>query len=288
MIYRLKKFLKIIFSLSLLLPILFITGCKSDVADNGNVTDKEVTFSPETTEISLDGAKQIALTDAGVDENDVTFIETKTDYEYGIQVYDLNFYTSDAEYEYEIRVSDGSIYSRDIDYLDGREKPGHITPGPDTSDVTGGFDLALEDAIQIALTDAGVSELDATIVKSEIDYENGQQVYDIKFYTLNAEYEYEINASNGSIYSREAEHYRGDDSINDTQQSDGEQIDLEGAKAIAVEHAKADPDDVTFKEAKKDRDDGVYVYEIEFYFSGREYEYKIRCFDGKILEYDVD
>jgi len=57
---------------------------------------------------------------------------------------------------------------------------------------------------------------------------------------------------------------------------------------IAIEHADANIEDVTFKEAKKDYEDGIEVYEIGFNSSGREYEYKIRFSDGKIIEYDVD
>ncbi len=271
--------------LSLSLLMLLAVGCKADETNADGATAESNTISSENTEIDLDAAKQIALADAGIDENDVTFTETKSGYEYGVQIYDLNFYTSDAEYEYEIKVADGSIYSRDVDYLDGREVPAHRSNSSSSSDVAGDFDVSAEDAIQIALADAGVSESDATMIETKIDSENGQQVYDLTFYTSDAEYEYEIATSDGSICRKDVEHYHAQ---NDTQPSAGAQIDLARAKEIAAEHAEADMDDVTFKEAKKDSEDGADVYEIEFYYFGREYEYKIRCSDGKILEYDTD
>lgn len=149
-----------------------------------------------------------------------------------------------------------------------------------------GDNITLDAAKEIALADAGVSESDATFTETKTDYENGTQVYELKFYTSNAEYEYEINTADGSVYKKDVDYFGGGNTSGGSET--GGAIDLDSAKEIAVTDAGATVDSVTFKEAKKDSDDGVEVYEIEFRYSGKEYEYKIRCSDGAILERDID
>lgn len=144
--------------------------------------------------------------------------------------------------------------------------------------------VSLDAAKRTALDDAGVREADAVFTKEKTDYEEGHKVYDLEFYTSEAEYEYEIKVSDGTIFSRNVEKF----AQNNQNPSGGAVIDLEQAKAIALEHARVSESTVTFKETKKDIDDGIEVYEIEFFVSGKEYEYKIRVSDGSILEYDID
>lgn len=45
---------------------------------------------------------------------------------------------------------------------------------------------------------------------------------------------------------------------------------------------------VTFSKAKLENDDGMTVYEVEFFYQGTEYDYKIDASTGSILEYDLD
>ena len=53
-----------------------------------------------------------------------------------------------------------------------------------------------------ALKDAGLSESDVTFKKAELDHSHGTQVYDIEFYTSDTKYDYEIDASNGTVLER--------------------------------------------------------------------------------------
>lgn len=45
---------------------------------------------------------------------------------------------------------------------------------------------------------------------------------------------------------------------------------------------------MNFSKAKLERDDGITVYEIEFYKDGVEYDYTINASNGNILEFDAD
>lgn len=65
-------------------------------------------------------------------------------------------------------------------------------------------------------------------------------------------------------------------------------IGLEKAKEIALQHAGLAANQVTFSKGKLDWEDGVQVYEIEFYTTNKEYDYEINAATGKILSYDYD
>ena len=59
--------------------------------------------------------------------------------------------------------------------------------------------ITLKEAEEIALSDAGFSAEDVRFTRTELDYEDGQKIYEIEFYKEAIEYEYEINAINGEI-----------------------------------------------------------------------------------------
>lgn len=65
--------------------------------------------------------------------------------------------------------------------------------------------------------------------------------------------------------------------------SSGE-ITEEEAKAIAYENAGVKAKDVTSVQVKKDMDDGVLIYEVEFFTATKKYEYDIKASDGKVLK----
>ena len=66
-------------------------------------------------------------------------------------------------------------------------------------------------------------------------------------------------------------------------------ITEEEAKQIALSHAGLTADQVTFIKSRKDRNDGLINYDIEFYTGDhKEYDYEIDPYTGKILEWDMD
>jgi uncharacterized membrane protein YkoI len=60
------------------------------------------------------------------------------------------------------------------------------------------------------------------------------------------------------------------------------------AFAIALEHAGLTEEQLDFSNVHLDRDDGVWVYEIEFREGRIEYEYAVNASSGKIVDYDKD
>ena len=154
--------------------------------------------------------------------------------------------------------------------------------------------LPQEDFLDIAkaaaLKDAGLSESDVTFKKTELDNSHGTQVYDIEFYTSDTKYDYEIDASNGTVLEKSIEQFQlqtppTDSAINS---SGNDYIGIDRAKEIALNHAQMNESDVQFAKAKLENDDGVVEYEIEFYFGRTEYDYTIDAVSGNIIEYDVE
>ena len=62
----------------------------------------------------------------------------------------------------------------------------------------------------------------------------------------------------------------------------------EQALAIALEHAGLTEEQVSYLNAHLDRDDGRWVYEIEFREGRIEYEFAVNASSGKIVDFDKD
>lgn len=151
-------------------------------------------------DISLQSAKSIALSDAGLSESEVTFVKEKTDTDNNIKVYDIEFYSADKEYDYEIKVSDGTIIDRDIDY---REK-GLGQEDIDIPENTGSEKyIGVDKAKDIAVSHANVSEQEVIFSKTKLENDDREIIYEIEFYLGQMEYEYEIDAVSGKILKYE-------------------------------------------------------------------------------------
>lgn len=277
--------------------------------------------------ISLEKAEEIAYADAGVSASEIMQVKTKSDFEDGVSVYEIEFYTDRMKYEYEVTANKGVIYSKSREMLANQKTAGNEpqqnvnTQNEDqqNTDPRGGAQqtkqnvgtqgeaqqstgeqISLETAKSAAIADAGLSVTDVTFTKEKLDYEDGIAVYDIEFYTSTQEYEYEINAITGAVYSKDTETYNtragyaGHDIHDEHEGHHGyiagstAYIGEDKAKSIVVEHAGFVITDVNFSKIELDSDDGQIVYEIEFYKDGREYEYTINASTGSIIEYDVD
>ncbi len=222
--------------------------------------------------LDLETVKALALADAGVKAADAVFTESELEWEDGVQVYDLEFRTSEAEYDYEINAVTGAIISKDAE---GRW---NNQGGP----------VDLEGAKAVALADAGVKAADAVFTESELEWEDGVKVYDIEFYTSEAEYDYEIDASTGAVLDKSMELFETHVPSADLQGSAGSYIGVDQAKAIAVSNSGFKAEDVIFTKTKLERDKGSVRYEVEFYKDRMEYEYSIDAYTGSILEYESE
>lgn len=149
---------------------------------------------PETTkDIGLEAAKAIALKDAGLKANQVKFVKAGTDYDDGRKYYEVEFYKGNREYDYTIDAATGKIVEVDYD-AENYSKPSSTSV------------ISADEARKIALKHAGVSSSNVRYEKTELDYDDGRQKYEIEFRVGNMEYEYEIDATNGNVLKAEKDY----------------------------------------------------------------------------------
>ena len=168
---------------------------------NNNVNNAENNNINNTGDISLDKAKEIALSHAGLSSDQVTFVQANKDFDDGIQKYDIEFYCNGKEYDYEINASNGEIIQYDYD-MEYNYIPNNNTTN-NQSNVNTTANISAERAKEIALSHAGLASNQVTFKRTELDFDNGIQKYEVEFYYNNREYSYEINANTGDILSYE-------------------------------------------------------------------------------------
>lgn len=161
---------------------------------------------------------------------------------------------------------------------------------PAAADAGAPRQLTPQEAQGAALADAGLTEEQVTFRKTRLDYDGGVPVYEVEFYTADTEYDYEIHASEGTVYGKDVELFRtpAAASGDGAQASSGTYIEVSQAEEIALNHAQLSRTDVRFGKEELDYDDGRAEYEIEFYYGGKEYSYTLDAVSGSILEYDID
>lgn len=186
--------------------------------------------------------------------------------------------------------------------------------------------IGLDQATKVALQNAGFEESDVTLLRGHFDRDDGISTYDIEFRGSDGfDYDYVISANDGTIIeaNRElAELLSGAQNQQDSgqaqestsgsgssgsssnsgssasssgtaSQSGGSSqgtnyISADKAQSIALQHAGVSASDATFRKAHLDRDDGIYVYELEFVSGDLEYDYEIHATTGAILDWDRD
>ena len=144
-------------------------------------------------------------------------------------------------------------------------------------------------AKEIALSDAGLSASAVSFVRVQLGWDDGRPEYEVEFYSGNKEYDYDIDATNGQILSRDydVENFVIPSTGTNTGTSTTD-IGAEAAKSAALKHAGVSASAANFVKVQKDWDDGRLVYEVEFYSNGKEYDYEIAASNGQVLSYDYD
>lgn len=141
-------------------------------------------------------AQKIALDHAGVNAADATITKSKLDYEGKRQVYEIEWYANGAKYNYEIAVDSGEIISSSYE-----EKA--VVANSNSANVT----VSEADARKTVIDRvAGATERD--IYEWKFDYDDGRPEYEGKIIYGGVEYEFTIDATNGSVVEWDAETVR--------------------------------------------------------------------------------
>ena len=178
-----------------------VQNSSENSTQNNNVNNAENNNINNTGDISLDKAKEIALSHAGLSADQVTFVQANMDFDDGIKKYDIEFYCNGQEYDYEINASNGQIIQFDYD-MEYNYIPNNNTTN-NQGNVNATANISVERAKEIALSHAGLASNQVTFQRTELDFDNGIQKYEIEFYYNYREYSYEIDANTGNILSYE-------------------------------------------------------------------------------------
>ena len=165
-------------------------GASADSANSSGTSSQSTGGSAAITE---DQAREIALADAGLTAEEVTFLKTKLDRDDGRLVYDVEFYTADyTEYDYEIDAADGTVLSSDFD------AEGYTAPADSATAITA------DQAKEIALAEVPGATVD-DIYECELDRDDGRLEYEGAIWYDGTEYEFTIDGYSGAIRSWEAD-----------------------------------------------------------------------------------
>ncbi|MDO5095238.1 MAG: M56 family metallopeptidase [Peptostreptococcaceae bacterium] len=270
--------------------------------------------------IGAEKAKSIALKDAGLKANNVKFVRVKLDKDDGVGVYDVEFYSNGVEYDYEIDAKTGAILEKDKDIENysipnqnanpsNTQKNNQPSGSGQNSNKNVAGTVGVAKAKEIALRDAGLKSNQVAFVKAKLDNDDGVAVYDVEFYSNGVEYDYEIDAKTGAIREKDkdiedysitkknsnanntsSQNANNNDASNKNASSSNSKgaITLGQAKDIALKNAGLKSGQVTFVKSKMDTDNGVKVYDVEFYSNGVEYDFEIDATTGAIREKDKD
>ena len=182
------------------------TGTSSNTGtttNNTNTTNNNTTTSNTgsttngggtSSDIGSEAAKNAALKDAGVSASSASGMQVKQDWEHGRIEYEVEFWANNTEYDYTVDGTTGAILKKDT------ENHGSTTTGG-----TASGDIGSDQAKSIALNHAGVSESNTYGLKVKQDYDDGRLEYEVEFKSGGMEYEYTINAADGTILSHESD-----------------------------------------------------------------------------------
>lgn len=145
--------------------------------------------------------------------------------------------------------------------------------------------ISIDEAKKIALNHLNLNENEVSFKKVEYDFDYGIEKYEVEFYYNNNKYEYKINAKTGDIIGYD---YDVQKHSRSQQANNNNIISIDEAKKIALNHSNLNENQVSFKKAKYEFDDGIGKYEIEFYYNFKEYEYEINSSNGEIIKYSID
>ena len=221
-------------------------------------------------------AKAIALEDAGLSADQVTFDRIEMGTEQGASVYEIEFKTASMEYDYDVAVADGEIVEESWEIR-----------RPSAS----GNQISEAEAKSIAVKDAGASEADVTFIKTEIGDEDGVPVYEIEFEDQTTKFDYDVAKAGGKVLhaSRKikvpacvAAEQKASAATNTGKTG------RDAAIEAALNHAGLTAGDVSGLQCHKDYDDGREVYEVEFHQGRYEYNYDIDVNNYGVLEWDKD
>ena len=164
----------------------------------------------KTSFISKNEVKDIVSDNMNVSSSDLYF--ESIDFEMDKSVYEVEVYYQNRDYEYKIDAKDGKIIYTDFNTTDSitndnSSNSNNNNNNSNANDSTNNGNnattasITVEEAKNIALTNANLTEDAVQFLRTEQEYDDGVLVYEIDFTSGDYEYDYKINANTGEVVS---------------------------------------------------------------------------------------
>lgn len=141
--------------------------------------------------------------------------------------------------------------------------------------------ISSNEAVKIALT-----KVDGIVDSVELESSQGHYYYEVEIDTVDADYDFKIDAVTGKILSYKEDKQDDDDKINIIEKSNTTQnnyITTEKAIEIAEKEVNGKVDEID-----RDDEDGRIIYEIELKTNNGEAEVKLDAVTGKVLKIEYE
>ena len=208
-------------------------------------------------------------------------------------MWDVDFRHGDYEYDYTIHAQTGAILEWDKDYAPVKQAPTQppateppATEPPATQPPV--EELTTQQALAIALADAGLTAEQVTNIRSRQEMDDGILEWELEFRCGDYEYDYTVHAYTGAILERDKDYEPAKQAPTQPPATETAKLTKEEALSIALKHAGLTEAEISRVKCEYDLDDGVPEWEVEFRVGKLEYEYTIHAETGAILEWEKD
>lgn len=276
------------------LSILLLAGCGQQTA--------------QAQYIGAEQAGQLALAAAGITAEEISTLTADLNTRNGLDYYQVTFTREGQDYEYDVDALTGVIIDTETSSEDQEEAAKADAKEAQLQQVREEQEAALagkqqaagsekklsssqgqlltkEKAQETALSHAGLAADQITLLKNQLEWENGKQVYEVEFYTRNyLEYDYDIDAFTGEIISFD---YDAENALPSDSSSGTQPLTKEQAQALALEQVPGASAE-HIRECETDNDGGRLEYEGKIIYNGMEYEFEIDAYSGAIRNWDAE
>ena len=132
---------------------------------------------------------------------------------------------------------------------------------------------------ELIYKELNVTEKDIDIVKSEIELEGLELIYEMEFYYQNVKYEFAVDMINNVIISID----KNENKINENTN----QINQEKAKEIALNKAGISEESVNNIVVEEAMENGALEYEVKFVYEQFEYEFTVDS-SGVVVHFEKE
>ena len=132
---------------------------------------------------------------------------------------------------------------------------------------------------ELIYKELNVTEKDIDIVKSELELEGWELIYEMEFYYQNVKYEFAVDMINNVIISID----KNENKINENTN----QINQEKAKEIALNKAGISEESVNNIVVEEAMENGALEYEVNFVYEQFEYEFTVDS-SGVVVHFEKE